>query len=124
MAEVSLPDDVRRLIESHIDSVEQLEILLLLARTPGRGWSAGEVASELRITGSSAETRLADLRRRALVAEVSSGAFAFDGRSSGTEATVRRLADAYKERRVAVITYIFSKPRDSIQAFADAFKVK
>jgi len=40
-----LPEDVRQFLHQNIDSVEQLEVLLLLWRTPERGWTSDEVAT-------------------------------------------------------------------------------
>ena len=54
---------MRRLIADHIDSVEQLEILLLLYQHPERAWTAEAVARELRDLALSAGDRLEDLAR-------------------------------------------------------------
>jgi hypothetical protein len=37
---------------------------------------------------------------------------------------VARLAGTYRERRVAVITLIVSKPLESVRAFSDAFRIR
>ncbi|HTU80889.1 MAG TPA: hypothetical protein VMF61_02105 [Candidatus Acidoferrales bacterium] len=37
---------------------------------------------------------------------------------------VRRLAELYADRRTAVIERIFSEPRDPLQSFADAFRLR
>jgi hypothetical protein len=37
---------------------------------------------------------------------------------------VRLLADTYRERRVAVITVIASKPMENVRAFSDAFRLR
>jgi hypothetical protein len=58
-----LPEGVRRLIHEHIDSVEQMEVLLLLRREP-TPWTPEAVARELRIETGSALKRLEDLERR------------------------------------------------------------
>jgi hypothetical protein len=38
-----IPADIQRFISERIDSVEKLEILLLLERTQEREWSAGDL---------------------------------------------------------------------------------
>jgi len=40
------------------------------------------------------------------------------------DATVVQLARDYAERRVTVITMIFSKPVDKLRTFADAFRFR
>ena len=42
-----LPDDVQRFIIEHINSVEQLEALLLVRSDPARVWTTEEVSHAL-----------------------------------------------------------------------------
>jgi hypothetical protein len=121
-----LPEAVRRLIADHIDSVEQLEILLLLFQHPERSWSAESVARELRISALSAGDRLKDMARAAILSKVpgSEGEFRYAPESPQMGEAVAGLAAAYSERRVTVINLIFSKPVDKIRTFADAFRLR
>lgn len=120
---MSLPEDVRSLILEHIDSVEQLEVLLLLLGEPARRFTPAEVAQHLRIDTRSAASRLEDLHGRGFLSRHGEGAYQFDARSSKAPA-VERLATVYRERRVTVITAIFTKPVEKIRTFADAFRIK
>ena len=126
MSEVSLPPRVQRFIESHIDSVEKLEVLLLLRNQPARSWTAGGVAQELRIMEASAQGRLEDLCARSLVA-CEGGApptYRFAPAASEDSQAVTELASTYATRRVSVITFIFSRPTDRLRSFANAFRLK
>ena len=40
------------------------------------------------------------------------------------EATVLRVAEMYRVRRVAVVTLIASKPIENVRAFSDAFRIR
>lgn len=116
---------MRRLIADSIDSVEQLEILLLLLQHPARTWTAEEVARELRISPLSAGDRLEDLAHDALLARVKGEEeYRYAPGSAALDEAVRGLATAYTERRVTVINLIFSKPVDKIRTFADAFRLR
>ncbi|WNG32920.1 hypothetical protein F0U61_04295 [Archangium violaceum] len=117
---------VRRLIAENIDSVEQLEILLLLFQHPQRTWNAESVARELRVSALSAGERLEDLNYDGLVARVdgSAGEYRYGPETPALDEAVRGLATAYAERRVTVINLIFSKPVDKIRTFADAFRLR
>ena len=120
-----LPETVRRFIIDHIESVEQLEILLLLLRRPDEAWSAQGVARELRISELSAGERLEDLHRDGVAVQVHDGAeesYRYSARNAQLDESVRGLASAYAERRVTVINLIFSKPTDKISTFANAFR--
>ena len=116
---------MRRLIADYIDSVEQLEILLLLYQHPERSWSAESVARELRVSPMSAGDRLKDMTRAAILARVpgAEGEYRYAPERQMGEA-VAGLAAAYSERRVTVINLIFSKPVDKIRTFADAFRLR
>jgi hypothetical protein len=126
LQESGLPEEVRRLIVDHIESVEQLEILLLLYQQRGRTWTAEEVARELRVAASSAGERLEELQRDALLSRVEGEPmrYRYDPASSKLDGVVGGLATAYSERRVTVINLIFSKPVDKIRTFADAFRLR
>ncbi len=122
----NLPEEVRRFIAEHIDSVEQLETLLLLYQHPERTWDAESVARELRIASVSAGERLEDMTHSGLMArkEGKPVEYRYASESAMLDEAVRGLAKAYSERRVSVINLIFSKPVDKIRTFADAFRIR
>lgn len=111
---------------THIDSIEKLEVLLLLRNRAERPWTASEVALELRITEASSSARMEDLAASALL--VSNGgkppAYRFSPAHSEDVRSIAELAMTYSERRVSVITFIFSKPQERVRGFADAFLLR
>ncbi|WP_235217097.1 hypothetical protein [Archangium violaceum] len=117
---------MRRFITHHIDSVEQLEILLLLHQQPGRAWNAEAVARELRIASESASERMEDMVHDGLLKRqgVSPEEYRYGPESMKLDNAVRGLATAYAQRRVTVINLIYSKPIDKIRTFADAFRLR
>jgi hypothetical protein len=121
-----LPEAVCRFIADHIDSVEQLEILLLLYQHPERSWTTESVARELRISALSAGDRLKDMARSSLLSKVQGGEgeYRYAPDNQQLAEAVAGLATAYSERRVTVINLIFSKPIDKIRTFADAFRLR
>ena len=119
-----LPEDVHRFLHQNIDSVEQLEVLLLLWRTPERGWSSDEVATAVYSHPSSVVRRLALLLGQGLLREREQGCYQYAPRTADLHDIVTRLDHVYRERRVAVITLIASKPIENIRAFSDAFRFR
>jgi hypothetical protein len=121
----NIPDGVRELIIQHIASVAQLEVLLLAYDRRPATWDAAEVSRELRIDAGSAATILGDLAARGFLepAPESPGRYRFAA-APQLHAILPELAAAYRERRVAVITLIFSKPPDPLRQFAEAFRLK
>ena len=117
-------DDVAQLISQHINSIEHLEVLLLLFRNPQKAWTAAEVSRELYTTPESAARWLSELHSSglALLDDTTQPCYRYKAGSNDT--AVGNLAAAYKERRVRIINMIVSKPLDHIRSFSDAFKFK
>jgi hypothetical protein len=67
VTESGIPRHVEQFIAEHINSVEQLEVLLLLHDRSSEEWTAATVARELHIDPGSAGRRLADWHARGLL---------------------------------------------------------
>ena len=119
-----LPEDVHQFLHQNIDSVEQLEVLLLLWRAPERGWTSDDVATAVYSHPSSVVRRLAMLLGQGMLREREPGCYQYAPRTAELHNTVTRLDHIYRERRVAVITLIASKPIDNVRAFSDAFRIR
>ena len=119
-----LPDDVHRLIVEHINSVEQLETLLLLRSEPQRVWTVDEVSHALYTQPAAAQMRLDDLQSRGLLLRGDNSGWQYNQANAPVDRLIGLLADLYRDRRVTVITLIYSKPHQQVQAFADAFKLR
>jgi predicted ArsR family transcriptional regulator len=120
------PDDVRQFLAEHISSVAQLEVLLLLRGDRQRQWTAEEVGKALYTTPEMVTGQLEELRARGLVT-TSGGSevrYVYRPASADLEARADRLEQTYRERRVAVITAIYSQPLDKVRTFADAFRLR
>ena len=59
-----ISERIRRFIYLHIDSIEQLRVLLLLFRNPQRQWPLHEITLEICSVDSAIEKRLRDLYER------------------------------------------------------------
>ena len=120
-----IPAAVQAFIADHLDSVVQLETLLMLHRAPDRQWSAHDVAAELKIDPAWADAQLAALCDDGLAqCDAASKQFRFAPGRDADRAAVEALALSYAERRVTIISLIFSKPADNLKAFSDAFRLR
>jgi predicted transcriptional regulator len=119
-----IPEDVAELIAGHIDSVEKLEILLLLRGESDREWTSQEVSRELRRNPASTARGLQQLAKSGLVAGSGASAYRFDPADRALVGRVQRLAETYATRRPSVIQLIASNPMDSVTTFADAFRFR
>lgn len=122
MGSAGIPSDVEQFVASTIRSVEQLEVLLLLHDEPQRDWRAREVSSTLRTQEASAAAWLAALAEAGL-AKASGDGFRYEP-PARLHATIDELQRCYATYRVRLIGLIFAGPDDSIQSFADAFRLR
>jgi len=121
----SIPPRVRQFIADHVDSVMQLEVLLLVAAGPQRAWTAKDLAELLRIDPAWVDTQLRAMAAGGLLAQQADPAtFRFEPRTADLAQAVDELAKTYADRRVTVIGLIFAKPIDKIRSFADAFRIR
>ena len=115
---------LRQFIEHHIESVPQLEALLLVRKEPQRDWGPDEIAKALYIPQEAAMSLLHDFVRRGFAIETppSKNRYAYRVNDAETDKLIDELQAAYQLRRVAVISLIYSKPLNKVQTFADAFR--
>lgn len=136
MTDADCPQPVQAFIASNIDSVVQLEVLLLLYATPDRSWTGDLIGRELRIDPAWVETQLAQLCSRGLL-QCTDGAYQYKPATPALHDAVVGLAKAYADRRVTVISLIYSKPptppppttpmetpTDPLKSFLDAFRLR
>jgi hypothetical protein len=120
----AFPAELKQFIAQHVESLAQLEALLILRQNGEQRWRSPELAQRLYITPDMCEAILADLERRGFVARSADGAYAYQPRDRGADQLISELATIYQQRRVAVITEIYSKPVTKVQTFADAFRLR
>jgi hypothetical protein len=121
-----IPDDVRQFIFDKIDSVAQLEALLLLRANPSDDWDAGAVAKRLYVDEPQARTALSrSLEEKFLVVSTTEPRrYRYQPESLELGEMIDRVAEIYAKNLVPVTNLIHSKPRSRVQEFADAFKFR
>jgi hypothetical protein len=123
VGETGVPTSVRGFIASHIVSVTQLEVLLLLRAAGDKEWTASEVARALVSQPEAAAGWLEDLRERGLASEAD-GAYRYSPANDELDQIVDGLAESYAKYRVAVIGLIFGRPSEGVTQLADAFRIR
>src|SRR3954468_10963921 len=115
-----LPEDIEGFIADHFDSLERLEILLLLRSQRAREFAPAEVTAELRLGPASAPDQLAVLRERGFVEALGDPPrYRYAPEAGEKERLTSELARCYADRRVTVIKQIFSPRSDAVRSFAD-----
>ena len=121
MSNELVPDDVRDLILRHIDSVAQLEALLLLRAHPADWWSASSIARRLYAPEGEVVRALAQLCADGFLIR-ERGAYRYECPAEKRE-RIDRLAETYSRHLIPVTNMIHAKPRN-IRQFSDAFKFR
>jgi len=122
MPQEGLSEDIRRFLRLHVNSIEQLEILLRLNAIAPQSESSAAIASALYLSPESVEARLNAYVQKGVVLRSSGSPAQYELKHDpGIRRHIDSLAKLYRERRVSIINEIFSNPNDAIQTFADAF---
>lgn len=126
MSESGFSDELDKFIAAEINSLEQLEILLLLSGNPHRWWTAQDVYNVIKSSTQSVADRLNQMVERGfLKAETDDEMrFQFGPADENIWRIISELRNAYKERSVKVVQAIYSKPPDAVQEFARAFRLR
>ncbi|HZS03243.1 MAG TPA: hypothetical protein VFD58_00075 [Blastocatellia bacterium] len=126
MTDELIPEDVRQFILRNIDSVAQLEALLLLRGSPQSGWCARTAAEQLYIGEQEAAPLLGRLCEQGFVTASSGEPARYQYQPDPAELAgmVDRVAEVYAKHLAPVTNLIHARPRSRIQEFADAFKLR
>jgi hypothetical protein len=116
------PAEVRRFVGRHINSVEQLELLLLLRRRAGVTITPEAASRELRTAPGSAAARLEELTRAGLLRR-EGDAYVY-AQSRELDRLLQAVESAYASYRTRFISMIFDKPAGQLRDFADAFRLR
>jgi hypothetical protein len=124
MPKSGIPEAVRNFIFEYIDSIDLLEVMLLLRIQRDRSWSAKQVSDELRTNPDSAATRLVDLKNFGILQDQggSPPTYVYSPMTNDLENVVKDLAELYKIHRHQVYELIFSSLKKS-RKFLDTFTV-
>ena len=114
--------DLLQFTRGSIRSVWALELLLLLKREPDRRWPHDELVRELRASTKVVTDSVQDFTAAGLVA-CEGETCAYAPASPLLAELCEALEQAYRRRPVSVINAIVS-PKDKMQSFADAFRLK
>ena len=126
MSDRFIQDDVAQFIIENIDSIAQLEALLLLRRNRETGWSVPTVASWLYIDEKQTAELLMALCQRGFAEQRERDPFLYQYQPSSNELgqKVDQVAEIYSKHLIAVTHLVHSKPKSRIQEFADAFNFR
>ena len=122
MSDEPIPEDVREFILGRINSIAQLEALLLLWRDPKAVWDVPAMARRLYISEGETKELLSQLAADG-IARIESDSYRLDTSDAGRHQVISKLAEVYSRHLIPVTNLIHAKPR-RIREFAEAFKLR
>ncbi len=122
---MDLSQETRAFIIDLFDSVEAIEILLLLRRSPDTYWAAKAICEVLGTRPDLTEKKLPALAAAGLLKRgETAGGYRYAPANKESAARVDHLAEAYEKQRVDIINLIYSANLERLRAFSNAFKLK
>jgi hypothetical protein len=126
MTSPEIPGLVLQFLAERIDTVPQLEALLLLWENPQRLWSEEELAGRIYVGRQVAATILQALQRQQLITAepASAGQYRYNPQWDPTGEVMPEVAAAYRRHLVPLATFIHSRASTAVREFARAFDLK
>lgn len=124
MPDSVIPEDVRGFIARNIDSIAQLEGLLLLRANPEALYNVATIAERLYISDAESEWLLQNLYGNGLIGQSKSSEYFYQPQSPELAAMVEKLSDIHSRYLLAVTHFIHSKSKSRVQEFANAFRIR
>jgi hypothetical protein len=104
-----IPDAVRNFLHSSINTVEQLESLLLMRKNRDHEFSVALLIEKQYTSELAATTTLGSLVASGLARTTENGTYIYNA-GPEVDAVVEQLEKLYRSRRVSVISTIYNRP--------------
>ena len=126
MTSPEIPARVLQFLAERIDTVPQLEALLLLWEDPQRLWSEEELAARIYVGRQVAATILQALERQQLVTSEAGPAprYRYNPQWDESGEVMPEVAATYRRHIVHLATLIHSRASTAVREFARAFDLK
>ena len=120
-----IPEEVRRLVQGHLPTMDHLEILLYLVRKAPEGRTVPEILEAVSPQAETVARKLADLVESRLVV-TEHGVYRYrDTPDDLTQKiTVQGLLYAYNTLPMALIRLVYERPTYAAHLFANAFRLR
>lgn len=121
-----IPEEVQRFLVDHIDSIAELEAVLILREHRDQSWPCGLVADRIYSSEEVTGGLLVKLANRGFLTAdgTTPGSFRYAPRNQEMARLLDQLAEVYAKYLVPVTDLVHKKSRRNIQGIAEAFKFK
>ena len=117
-------EEVYRFILNQIDSVPQMEALVLVWESRPKKWEESEIAERLYVGTDTVRNIMQELVRRHLLAADAQSArqYFYESKPEDLDGLIEAVATTYRHDLVRVSTFIHTKTSSAVRDFANAFK--
>lgn len=122
---MSFSSEIKLFVRRYIGSMQQLEVLLVLASEPEREWTAEEIGKKVELHITAVTNRLLSLCVKGLACteEKMFRTFRYCGDAIISDNAINELRSIHKEQPSKLIELIYSKT-EKLRDFSDAFRLK
>jgi hypothetical protein len=125
VAEPEISRELRELIDRHLRSLDEVEVLLCLYHSRGEGFTVEAVAAKCNKPEEDVAEDLRELTESGfLVLDSFEKTYTYSVRNAALNDVVDQLAHLYNERPVSLIHAIYERPSTSVRSFAEAFRLR
>ena len=127
MVENGIESDLKFFIAEYFDSIEAIEVVLLLKNQSTRAWQPAELSAALRSSLPSIESRLAEqVRKGILVCDEQRGVrrYRYSPCQERIAEMMNQLGELFILRRFTIINLLYSSELNTIRDFAKAFDLR
>ena len=125
MTEPEFTRALRDLIDHHLGSIDEIEVLLAVFARRGEPMSAASVATAAQKSVPLASEHLQALAGRGfLVHHESENAYSYPLRAAEVDHAIEQLSRMYHQRPVTLIKALYDRPSTAVLSFADAFRLR
>jgi DNA-binding MarR family transcriptional regulator len=116
--------DVLQFFLEKIDTVPELEALLLFSQNRSNPWTISDLARRLYIDPEQTRSIVQGLSSKGFISEnePGSGSYRYLSKSTEQDALIERAEALYRRQIVRISTLIHSKPSRAVRDFAEAFR--
>ena len=121
-----LPYRVIAFVRDHVETLEQLEVLILLSKSPERWWDAAAVAEALGLNVTIARDALERFASRNLLAIsiTTDVRYQLQPGTAMLRDASEEFAEACRTKRGAIVRLVTDAQQRAMRDFADAFRLR
>jgi predicted transcriptional regulator len=121
-----IPENIKQFIIQYIDSIAQLETLLLLRNEPEIAWDIQTISTRLYLSKPETEVLVTTLYNRGFITKSDNkkSLYAYQPNSDEIKNKIDQILSLYTKHMMPITNIIHSKQNNRIQQFADAFRIR